>query len=150
MSCLCLYLPNDLFPSGFLTTVLYKFLISYVHTACPTHFIHYFITLINLLKNTNFECPHQFSSAFYSCLLGPYNLSRSLFLISLNSCSSKIRETKFYTCIVLLTAAWNSSGCGWWRLPSGMEGSCKYTHWISGHRRPTRRVSACMGLCVGL
>jgi len=86
-------LPNGFLPSGFLTNILYVFLFSPVHATCPTHFI-LFLELITLIifgeacKLWSFSLCSLFQPPTTSSFLGPNILLSTLFLNTLNLCSS--------------------------------------------------------------
>jgi hypothetical protein len=85
---LCLGLLSGLFPLGFLTRILYTFLISAMHTSCFSHLI--LLHLITLIIFTEkYELEGSSLSSFLqppvaSCLLGPNILLSPLFLNTLN------------------------------------------------------------------
>jgi hypothetical protein len=78
------------FPSGFYTTIVYAFIISFIHAACATHLIlPDFITLIiYLVKHTNYEA-HNYKvfsifMLFLLSLLGSNIVFSTILLNTLN------------------------------------------------------------------
>ncbi|PNF26626.1 hypothetical protein B7P43_G10242, partial [Cryptotermes secundus] len=77
-------LPSGLFPSDFLTNILYAFLTSLIHATCPAHLIHLDLIILTILREKySFLQPPVTSSLF-----GPNILLNALFSNTLSLCSS--------------------------------------------------------------